>query len=165
MTRMLTMGVLCGFALAAHPATQAQAPRDAAVTAIRGGTVFTITRGTITNGVVVLRDGKIAAVGDAGTSIPTGADIVDATGRFVTPGLIDAHSHIAAASINEVGTTVSSMTGILDVLDPRDVNIYRDLAGGLTVANVLHGSANPIGAGSAPSPSSTSSAAARAWTR
>jgi imidazolonepropionase-like amidohydrolase len=145
MTRTLTMVMLCGFALAAHPATQAQAPRDAAVTAIRGGTVFTVTRGTITNGVVVLRDGKIAAVGDAGTSIPAGAEVVDATGRFVTPGLIDAHSHIAAGSINEGGTTVSSMTGILDVLDPRDVNIYRDLAGGLTVANVLHGSANPIG--------------------
>ena len=66
-------------------------------------------------------------------------------GRFVSPGIIDAHSHIAADSINEGGTTVSSMTGIEDVLDPTDVDIYRDLAGGLTVANVLHGSANPIG--------------------
>ena len=77
--------------------------------------------------------------------IPPGAEIIDATGRFVSPGIIDAHSHIAADSINEGGTTVSSMTGIEDVLDPTDVNIYRDLAGGLTVANVLHGSANPIG--------------------
>ncbi len=63
----------------------------------------------------------------------------------MTPGIIDAHSHIAAESINEGGTTVSSMTGIDDVLDPTDVNIQRDLAGGVTVANVLHGSANPIG--------------------
>ena len=63
----------------------------------------------------------------------------------MSPGIIDAHSHIAADSINEGGTTVSSMTGIEDVLDPTDVNIFRDLAGGLTVANVLHGSANPIG--------------------
>ena len=63
----------------------------------------------------------------------------------MTPGIIDAHSHIAADSINEGGTTVSSMTGIEDVLDPTDINIYRDLAGGLTTANVLHGSANPIG--------------------
>ena len=77
--------------------------------------------------------------------IPAGADIVEAKGRFVSPGIIDAHSHIAADSINEGGTTVSSMTGIEDVLDPTDVSIYRDLAGGLTVANVLHGSANPIG--------------------
>lgn len=115
------------------------------VVAIRGGTVLTVTRGTIQNGVVVLRDGKIAAVGGANTAIPAGADIVDAKGRYVTPGIIDAHSHIAAESINEGGTTVSSMTGIEDVLDPTDVAIYRDLAGGLTVANVLHGSANPIG--------------------
>jgi imidazolonepropionase-like amidohydrolase len=95
--------------------------------------------------VVVLRDGKIAAVGGSNTAIPSGAEIVEAKGRFVTPGIIDAHSHIAAESINEGGTTVSSMTGIEDVLDPTDVAIYRDLAGGLTVANVLHGSANPIG--------------------
>jgi imidazolonepropionase-like amidohydrolase len=115
------------------------------VVAIRGGTVLTVTRGTIQNGTIVLSDGKIAVVGGANTSIPAGADIVDAKGRFVTPGIIDAHSHIAAESINEGGTTVSSMTGIEDVLDPTDVAIYRDLAGGLTVANVLHGSANPIG--------------------
>jgi imidazolonepropionase-like amidohydrolase len=115
------------------------------VVAIRGGTVLTVTRGTIPNGVVVLRDGKIAAVGGAGTPIPEGADVVDASGRFVSPGIIDAHSHIAADSINEGGTTVSSMTGIEDVLDPTDINIQRDLGGGLTVANVLHGSANPIG--------------------
>ena len=93
----------------------------------------------------MLRDGKIAAVGGANAAIPAGAEIIDATGKFVTPGIIDAHSHIAADAINEGGTTVSSMTGIEDVLDPTDVNIYRDLAGGLTVANVLHGSANPIG--------------------
>ena len=107
--------------------------------------MLTVTRGTIQNGTVVLRDGKIAAVGGPNTAIPAGADIVEAKGRFVTPGIIDAHSHIAADSINEGGTTVSSMTGIEDVLDPTDIDIYRDLAGGLTAANVLHGSANPIG--------------------
>ena len=131
-------------ALACAAAPLAQTPR-ASVIAIRGGTVLTVTKGTIQNGVVVLRDGKIAAVGGSGTDIPSGAEIVEAKGRFVSPGIIDAHSHIAAESINEGGTTVSSMTGIEDVLDPTDVAIYRDLAGGLTVANVLHGSANPIG--------------------
>ena len=124
------------------PAAQTTLP---SVVAIRGGTILTVTRGTIQNGTIVLRDGKIAAVGGSGTDIPSGADVVDAKGRFVTPGIIDAHSHIGADSINEGGTTVSSMTGIEDVLDPTDVSIYRDLAGGLTVANVLHGSANPIG--------------------
>jgi imidazolonepropionase-like amidohydrolase len=130
---------------AAHEARPiAQAARSSVI-AIRGGTVLTVTRGTIQNGTVILRDGKIAAVGGPGTDVPAGAEVIDAKGRFVTPGIIDAHSHIAADSINEGGTTVSSMTGIEDVLDPTDINIYRDLAGGLTVANVLHGSANPIG--------------------
>jgi imidazolonepropionase-like amidohydrolase len=146
MTRTMTAVLLCLSVFAAHPVTQA--PQGAAV-AIRGATVFTITRGTISDGVVVMSGGRISAVGGPDTAIPPGADVVDASGRFVTPGLIDAHSHIAADSINEGGTTVSSMTGILDVLDPTDVNIYRDLAGGLTTANVLHGSANPIGGGNA----------------
>ena len=131
-------------ALIFSAATLAQTARPGVV-AIRGGTILTVTRGTIPNGTIVLRDGKIAAIGGSGTAIPSGAEIVEAKGRFVSPGIIDAHSHIAADSINEGGTTVSSMTGIEDVLDPTDVSIYRDLAGGLTVANVLHGSANPIG--------------------
>ena len=139
----------------AKPATRASAPPIV----IKGGTVFTITKGTIPNGTVVIRDGRIAAVG-ANIEVPAGAEVVDATGRFVTPGIVDQHSHIAEDSTNEAGTTVSSMTNIIDVLDPSDVNIYRDLAGGLTVANVLHGSANRsaertrssscAGAGSAP---------------
>jgi imidazolonepropionase-like amidohydrolase len=114
------------------------------VIALRGGTVYTITKGTIPNGTVLIRDGKIAAVG-ANVTIPADAQVVDVTGKHITPGIIDAHSHIANDSINEGGTTVSSMVGMQDVLDPTDINIYRDLAGGLTTANVLHGSANPIG--------------------
>jgi imidazolonepropionase-like amidohydrolase len=141
--RTIKLAVLLGLGIA--PAfLLAQTPRSGVV-AVRGGTVLTVTRGTIPNGTVVLRDGRIAAVGGPETVVPAGADVVDASGRFVSPGIIDAHSHIAADSINEGGTTVSSMTGIEDVLDPTDVNIQRDLAGGLTVANVLHGSANPIG--------------------
>ena len=80
---------------------------------------------------------------------PPGAEVIDVTGKFISPGIIDAHSHIAADAINEGGTVVSSMVSIQDVLDPTDINIYRDLAGGLTIANVLHGSANPIGGGNA----------------
>jgi imidazolonepropionase-like amidohydrolase len=121
-----------------------QAARQSRVIALKGGTVVTVTKGTIQNGTVILRDGKIAAVG-ANIEIPAGADVVDVTGKFVSPGIIDCHSHIANDSINEGGTTVSSMTGMQDVLDPTDINIYRDLGGGLTTANILHGSANPIG--------------------
>jgi imidazolonepropionase-like amidohydrolase len=115
-----------------------------AVVAIRNGTILTATRGTIANGTILMRDGKIAAVG-TNVSIPSGAEVYDATGKFVSPGLIDAHSHIANDAINEGTVSVSSMTGMEDVLDPTDVNIYRDLAGGTTTANILHGSANAIG--------------------
>jgi imidazolonepropionase-like amidohydrolase len=145
--RLLALGSLLTLVPFAGTPMQGQAPAQPGapgVVALRGGTVFTVTRGTIPNGTVVLRDGKIAAVG-ANVAIPAGAQIIDTTGQFVTPGLIDAHSHIANDAINEGGTTVSSMTGMEDVLDPTDINIYRDLAGGLTTANVLHGSANPIG--------------------
>jgi imidazolonepropionase-like amidohydrolase len=136
--------VVAALALAVLARPQAQTRAAGSVVAIRNATLVTVTRGTIQNGTIVLRDGKIAAVG-ANVTVPPGADVVDGTGKFVSPGIIDCHSHIAADSINEGGTTVSSMTGIEDVFNPTDVDIYRDLAGGLTVANVLHGSANPIG--------------------
>src|SRR5256885_8107900 len=135
--------LLAALAAAALP-LGAQTPQQPQVVAIKGATILTVTRGTIENGTIVLRNGKIVDVGP-NVAIPSGADVVDATGKFVSPGIIDCHSHIAADSINEMGTTVSSMTGIEDVFNPTDVDIYRDLAGGVTTANVLHGSANPIG--------------------
>ena len=131
--------VVSGQGRQAQPAKPAAPPL-----VIKGGTVLTVTGGTIPNGTVIVRDGRIAAVG-ANLEVPAGADLVDATGKFVTPGIVDEHSHIAMDSVNEGGTTVSSMTSVWDVLNPTDVNIYRDLAGGLTVASVFHGSANPIG--------------------
>jgi len=148
--RFLPLGVLLVLVPTTVVHVQGRAPGQPApstqsrIVALRGGTVLTVTNGTIPNGTVLMRDGKIAAVG-ANVAVPAGAEIIDTTGQFVSPGLIDAHSHIANDSINEGGTTVSSMTGMEDVLDPTDINIYRDLAGGTTTANVLHGSANPIG--------------------
>jgi imidazolonepropionase-like amidohydrolase len=112
---------------------------------IRNATVLTVTKGTIQNGSILIQDGKVAAVGK-NLSAPAGATIVDATGKFVSPGLIDCHSHTAVeGSVNEGSLSDSSMVNIADVLDPTDINIYRALAGGLTVSNVLHGSANAIG--------------------
>jgi imidazolonepropionase-like amidohydrolase len=122
-----------------------QAAQDAPRTVVlRGATLVTVTSGTIPNGTIVLSDGRIAAIG-ANVNVPAGAEVIDVSGRFISPGMIDAHSHMAADSINEGGTTVSSMTGIEDVLNPDDINLYRAVAGGLTTANILHGSANPIG--------------------
>ncbi len=124
-------------------AAQAPAP---SIVAIRNATLITVSRGTITNGTIVMRDGKIAAIG-ANVSIPAGATVVDGSGKFVTPGLIDAHSHIGNDAINEGATAVSSMTDMGQVLNPTAIAIQRNVAGGLTTANILHGSANPIGGG------------------
>ena len=114
------------------------------VTFIDGATILTASNGTIEEGDIVIRDGRIAELGQ-NLSAPGGAHVVDGTGLFVTPGIIDAHSHLAAASINEGSVNVSSMVAIRDVLDPSDVGLYRALAGGVTTINILHGSANPIG--------------------
>jgi imidazolonepropionase-like amidohydrolase len=71
--------------------------------------------------------------------------VIDATGKHVTAGIIDEHSHIAAASINEGGQSVTSEVRIADNLNPEDINIYRQLSGGVTTSHILHGSANTIG--------------------
>ncbi len=118
--------------------------REDPVTLIRNATILTASNGMIEGGDILIRNGKIAAVGK-GLDAPRGATVVDATGMYVTPGIIDAHSHLAAGAINEGTISVSAMVGIKDVLDPDDVGIYRALAGGVTAMNILHGSANPIG--------------------
>src|ERR1700722_5846673 len=112
---------------------------------IEDATLLTITHGNIEHGSILIRDGKIAAVG-TDVKAPEGATVIDAKGQYVMPGIIDCHSHIAVdGSVNEGSVSVSSMANIADVLNPDDISIYDDLAGGVTVANVLHGSANAIG--------------------
>ena len=96
---------------------------------------------------VLVKNGKIAAGGknlSAG-----GAKVIDATGKHLTSGIIDEHSHIAAFSINEGGQNSSAEVRMKDVVNPDDIDIYRDLAGGVTTIQLLHGSANPIGGQSA----------------
>jgi len=110
---------------------------------IRDATVLTVTKGTF-HGSILIRDGKIVEAGEK-ILVPEGARIIEAAGEYVMPGIIDCHSHIAADSINEGAVAVSSMVGIEDVLNPDDPDIYRALAGGVTTASILHGSANPIG--------------------
>jgi hypothetical protein len=92
---------------------------------------------------VLVKDGKIAQIGK-GLQDAT-AKVVDATGKHLSAGIIDEHSHIAAASINEGGQSVTSEVRIADNLNPDDINIYRQLSGGVTSSHILHGSANTIG--------------------
>lgn len=115
------------------------------ITLIRNATVLTITNGTIENGSVLIRGSKIAAVGKD-IAAPAGARVIDATGKYVMPGIIDTHSHTAVeGSVNEISLPNTGMVRISDVLDGNDVSAYRQLAGGTTAALILHGSANAIG--------------------
>ncbi len=127
------------------PLPVAATPPDApAVIVIRNATILTVSHGTIEHGSILIKDGKIAEVGQS-VNAPKDAQVIDAAGQFVIPGIIDCHSHIAAESINEGSVSVSSMVNMAEILNPEDIDIYRDLAGGVTSANILHGSANSIG--------------------
>ena len=123
--------------------TEDQAPKQETIL-IKNATVWTNEKeGVLQNTDVLIKNGKIAAVGK-NLSDPS-AKVIDGTGKHVTPGIIDEHSHIAAASINEGGQSVTSEVRIADNLNPDDINIYRQLSGGVTTSHILHGSANTIG--------------------
>jgi len=112
---------------------------------IQGGTVLTVTNGIIENGSILIRDGKIAAIGESVT-IPPGADVINAEGKYIMPGIIDSHSHLALnGDINESTDPVTSQVDMADAIDAHDYQIYQSLAGGVTAAKLMHGSANVIG--------------------
>jgi len=114
--------------------------------AFTNATVWTCAEEGVVEGAVVLVErGKIKAVG-RNVAVPTGAFVVDCRGKHLTPGIIDCHSHIATdGGVNEATQSITSEVRIGDFIDPHDLNIYRQLAGGVTAANILHGSANTIG--------------------
>jgi imidazolonepropionase-like amidohydrolase len=115
---------------------------------IKNVTVWTSeAAGILENTDVLLKDGKIAEIG---TNLKArSAKEIDGTGKHLTAGIVDEHSHIAASAINEGAQNSSAEVTIEDVIDPNDINIYRNLSGGTTSAQILHGSANPIGGRSA----------------
>ncbi len=117
-----------------------------AAVVVRGATIWTEgASGILENADLVVSGGRVVAVGK-NVAAPVGALEIDGRGRHVTPGIIDAHSHTAVdGDVNEGTHNVTAEVRIRDVLNPLDVAIYRELAGGTTVANVLHGSANAIG--------------------
>ena len=99
---------------------------------------------------VLVVDGKIKQVSRQHIAAPAGARIIDAAGMHLTTGIIDEHSHIAISrGVNEGGQAITAEVSIGDVVNPDDIDIYRQLAGGVTAAQLLHGSANPIGGQSA----------------
>ena len=115
---------------------------------IKNVTVWTSeAEGILKNTDVLLKDGKIAKIGK--DLKERKATEIDGTGKHLTAGIVDEHSHIAASSINEGGQNSSAEVTIEDVVDPTDINIYRNISGGTTSIQILHGSANPIGGRSA----------------
>ena len=115
---------------------------------IKNTTVWTNeSQGVLKNTDVLITKGKISKVGI--NLKYKSALVIDGTGKHLTSGIIDEHSHIAASSINEGGHNSSAEVTIEEVIDPEDINIYRNLAGGVTTIQILHGSANPIGGRSA----------------
>ena len=118
---------------------------SAEVTVIQNATIMSESAQGTFKGSIVVENGKIKEVGGT-VMVPAGATVIDAQGQYVIPGIVDCHSHIAIeGGVNEGSVAVSSMAKIRDVIDPEDIAIYRALAGGVTSANILHGSANPIG--------------------
>ena len=111
----------------------------------KNATVWTSEKeGNLLNTDVLVQKGKISKIGKDLVA-PERVRIIDATGKHLTPGIIDEHSHIAMDGTNEMGQAITSEVRVSDIIDPEDQSIYRQLAGGVTLSHILHGSANPIG--------------------
>ncbi|MGO9125095.1 MAG: amidohydrolase family protein [Terriglobales bacterium] len=144
MNRIATRSTLLLLVLFA-PLAQAQQPAAHNDVLIKNAVVMTVTHGIIQNGSVYIKDGKIAAVGKD-VSTPSSATVIDAGGKYLTPGIIDSHSHIALDNdVNEATSPVTPQMMMIDAFDYQDKAIYRGLAGGVTTSLLLHGSANMIG--------------------
>ncbi len=113
---------------------------------LKGGTVLTITNGTIESCSVVIKNGKIIAIGKD-VSIPLYVKVIDVSGKYVMPGIIDSHAHIAfdLSDTNEATDPVTPQIWMKEALDPGHDSILKTLAGGVTTLKTMHGSANVIG--------------------
>jgi imidazolonepropionase-like amidohydrolase len=112
---------------------------------LKNGRIITVSGATMENGDILIRNGKIAAIG-RGLSAGSGFRIIDLQGGWIMPGIIDSHSHIALeGDVNETGELISAEVDVRDIINPEDMNIYYALTGGVTTIHTMHGSANPIG--------------------
>ncbi len=123
-----------------------ESPPQVEAVLFRGATIWTCgPAGVLEDASLLIADGKIVAVGQDVVA-PADAVVVDLAGKHLTPGIIDCHSHMATdGGVNESGQAITAEVRIGDFIDADDINIYRQLAGGVTSSNILHGSANPIG--------------------
>ena len=139
------MLLLSATSAAQQPASYSAAHNGKNEFVIKNATVMTVTHGIAQNGSVYIKDGKIAAVGRT-SARRASATVIDAGGKYLTPGIIDSHSHIALDDdVNEATSPVTPQMMMIDAFDYQDKAIYRGLAGGVTTSLLLHGSANMIG--------------------
>ena len=140
MNRKISSGLLIGGLLLAGSGIAAEKPL-----LLKNGNILTISGETIPGGDILVQGGRIAAVGK-GLPAPAGAETIDLAGKWVMPGIIDSHSHIAVeGDVNEMGDLMTPEVDIRDVINPEDINIWYALSGGVTSIHTMHGSANPIG--------------------
>jgi len=138
-------GIIVAIALLSVSAFAQSASSEQKDVVIKNAIVMTVTHGNIKNGSVYIKNGKISAVGE-NVNAPASATVIDAGGKYVTPGIVDSHSHIALDDdVNEATSPVTPQMMMKDAFDYQDKAIYRALAGGVTTSLLLHGSANMIG--------------------
>jgi len=132
---------LLSFLMLAFMIANGQTPKGSVL--IKNATVLTITNGTLEDTDVLVENGIIRRIGKnlSAANVQT----IDANGKFLMPGIIDAHSHVALDAVNEATAPITSEVRMADVVDPYDIGLYRALAGGVTVSHAMHGSANAIG--------------------
>ncbi|HWI89728.1 MAG TPA: hypothetical protein VNT20_00580, partial [Flavisolibacter sp.] len=108
--------------------------------AVKGGLIYTVTGNPISNGVLIVQNGKILKVGDASTKIPSNAEIIDATGKVIMPGIVDTHSHLGGPEGGDNSAALNPDARVLDAVNPTSDGFKKALAGGLTTLNVMPGS-------------------------
>lgn len=128
-------GILFLLALAMLKAGAQQAPL-----AFRGALIYTAAGAPIPNGVLVVQNGKVLRVGDAATAIPSNAQVIDATGKVILPGIVDTHSHLGGPSGGDNSSALSPDTRALDAVNPTSDGFKKALAGGITTINIMPGS-------------------------
>jgi imidazolonepropionase-like amidohydrolase len=108
--------------------------------AVKGATIYTVTGSTIEKGILIVQNGKIIAVGDASTPVPSDAQVIDATGKIIIPGIVDTHSHIGGPAGGDNSNALNPEVRVLDAVNPESNDFKKALSGGVTTVNIMPGS-------------------------